>query len=117
MFERLLIALGLKKKPAARLSSVGRLQVVAAGSTGARGFVVGGRSAVSRELPRKPVTKSEPARRRTNVDDDGFPQTMISSFPESEPQHSRSLAGEEDDVPIPFRRCGGSRFGGGGGGS
>ncbi len=114
MFGRLLIALGLKKKPVARLGSVGRLQAAAAGSMSARGPVMTSRTTLSREKPRQQAHKPVQGVRRSNLDDDGFPQTMISSFPDSEPARSRSFSSDEKDVPIPFRSHGGGDFGGGG---
>jgi hypothetical protein len=114
MFGRLLIKLGLKKKPVARLGSVGRLQAAAAGSMSARGPVMTSRTTLSREKPRQQAPKPLNAGRRPNLDDDGFPQTMISSFHDSEPTRSRSFSDDEKDVPIPFRSHGGGDFGGGG---
>jgi hypothetical protein len=115
MFGRLLIALGLKKKAVSRVGGVVRLQAAATGSMSVGGAMASGRTAASSQRPRQPASKSAPTRRRTNLDDDGFPQTMISSFPESENPRPRSLARVEDDVPIPFRSHGGGEFGGGGG--
>lgn len=113
MFERLWIAPGIKKRPAEPVRLQGQSKTVGSAMTSMPvqpAWSVAKAPPPTRPTPGKVMAKARPAtNRRREDDDDGFPATQISSFPDNGDRWSprRTDPDDERDIPIPFRSSGG----------